>query len=201
MASREAPSQASLLRDLEEAHRWVNDRIIAVQPVQSTVGDEFQGLYEEVRAALSAALLLRLRLKGRYDLRIGIGWGEVTRNVVQGAPLVQSGSGWWAAREAIEEVSRLAEARGWPRTLRTRVHGLSSPWEPTLNGFLICQDHLLAGMDEKDARITLGLFEGRRQHDLADELGISQSEVSRRQLENGPSTVYRAYEGLEALAP
>jgi len=56
-------------------------------------------------------------------------------------------------------------------------------------------------MDRKDCQIAIGLFEGSRQDELAEGLGVSQSEVSRRQLENGPASLFRAYQSLRGLAP
>ena len=71
--------------------------------------------------------------------------------------------------------------------------------DAAVNALTICQDHVLSKMDWKDSQLAIGLFEGERQGDLAKRLGISQSEVSRRQLENGPATLYRAFQALEDL--
>jgi hypothetical protein len=199
--SRAVRSQQKLLTDLQHAHRWLNERVGAVEPMSLTVGDEFQAVYQHVRSALRAATLLRLHLKRRYDVRFGIGWGEITTVAPERAPLAQSGTGWWRAREAIDEVSSLADKRGWPRSVRIRLRGLDGSLEAIVHAFLLCQDHLLDRMDEKDAAITLGLFEGKRQNDLAQQLEISQSSVSRRQTENGPSVLYRAHMQLTELVP
>lgn len=199
MASRSVESQPDLFRRLEEGFRWVNGQVPAAQSLQSTVGDELQGVYGRLDEALRAALLLRLYLSPHHDLRVGIGWGEVLPTAPDRVPLAQTGAGWWLAREAIEEVARLVKTHGWPRTLRTRIRGVEEPVGSALNAVVILQDHLLAGMDAKDARIALGLFRGERQREMADELGISQSEVSRRQLENGPASLLRAHGMFQEL--
>lgn len=199
--SRKVPSQEKLLADLQEAHQWVNGRVPLVEPMTSTLGDEFQGVYSSLRDALKATLFLRLRLFGRYDLRFGIGRGAVATVAPEKAPLAQSGPGWWHARTAIEEAAALAGKQGWPRSVRTRLRGVSDPWGAAVHAFLLCQDHLLASMDEKDARITLGLFEGRTQSEMSKELNISQSSISRRQSENGASALFRAHQELEDLIP
>jgi hypothetical protein len=49
-----------------------------------------------------------------------------------------------------------------------------------LNDYLLLRDTLIDGLDETDARIALGLLSGRTQTDLAGELGINKSSVSRR---------------------
>jgi hypothetical protein len=201
VGSRSARSQEGMFVTLQEAHGWLNERVETVEPVDLTVGDEFQGIYPHVRSALRAAVLLRLYLRGSYDSRFGIGWGEVTTVTPEKAPMAQSGAGWWRAREAIEEVAALARRRGWPRSLRTRVRGLDPSLEAAVNAFLLCQDHLIDRMDSKDAQIALALFEGRQQAEVASRLQISQSSVSRRQAENGPASVYRAQSQLELLLP
>jgi hypothetical protein len=190
-----------MFRSLDAAHSWVNERVAAVQPLRPTIGDEFQGIYRNVSSALEAALFLRLFLRGTYDLRFGIGWGEVLTAAPERAPMAQSGAGWWAAREAVEAVAELAKGRGWPRSIRTRVVGLGDSLDAAVNALAICQDQVLSKMDRKDCRLAIGMFEGERQSDLAESLAISQSEVSRRQLENGPATLYRAYSSLRELAP
>ena len=70
-----------------------------VQPLEATVGDEFQGAWERRGQALHAAFLLRLSLLPRVETRYGLGRGEVTALEQDGT--VQDGPGWWNAREAI----------------------------------------------------------------------------------------------------
>ncbi len=50
----------------------------AIDPPAFTVGDEFQGSYPTVGAAIDAALSLRLAVAPGIDVRFGIGWGAVT---------------------------------------------------------------------------------------------------------------------------
>lgn len=50
----------------------------AIDPPAFTVGDEFQGSYPTVGAAIDAALSMRLEVAPEVDVRFGIGWGEVT---------------------------------------------------------------------------------------------------------------------------
>jgi hypothetical protein len=57
VASRTAQSQTGLFERLEKGFRWVNGRVPAAQVLQSTVGDELQGVYECLGDALRAALL------------------------------------------------------------------------------------------------------------------------------------------------
>ena len=202
VGSRQAPSPETMFERLDEAFRWVNGRVEAVQELRSTVGDEFQATYRDLPSALEAALLLRLYLKPSPDVRVGIGWGEVLETAPERAPMVaQTGSGWWAARAALEDVADLLGKQRWPRSLRTRVRGVEAPVGPALNALVIFQDQILAQMDEKDTRITLGLLLDEKQDDLAVELDLSQPEISRRQLTNGPAALLRGLEALRELGP
>jgi len=204
VASRTFEDQEALLDLVIHDLEWVNEKTSPVQALKMTVGDEFQGVYSELGQALDAALFVQLRLLGQVALRIGCGWGEISRFDPEIAPMAQSGSAWWVAREALEEVIELSSKKLWPRTLRTRFRresreGEPNPIEQLVNSFLLCRDDLLASLDERDGRIALGLFFDERQEELAKELEISQPAVAKRLTEKGLSTLYRAHRGLRGL--
>jgi hypothetical protein len=195
--SRAYEDQSSLMRRLRDALDWANGLVEPTQGLALSVGDEFQGAYAGIDDALLVTALLRLKLSGRPELRAGIGWGETTIALKSGQAGGQSGAAWWRAREAIERQSALESAHGWPRTPGTTVLTGDARLDARCNAFLLCRDHLLARMDDKDLRIALGLFRNERQSDLAGELGVTQSNVSRRQADNGPAAVYRAHRLLD----
>src|SRR5208337_2882970 len=69
--------------DRRELHRALNRALrsiagTAIDPPAFTVGDEFQGSYPGVGAAIDAALTLRLAVAPAINVRFGLGWGEVT---------------------------------------------------------------------------------------------------------------------------
>src|ERR1700742_3185235 len=86
------PPRATLIGDIVglrrvadrgAAHRALNSALrdvapSAIDPPAFTVGDEFQGSYPTVGAAIDAALKLRLAVAPGIDVRFGIGWGAVT---------------------------------------------------------------------------------------------------------------------------
>ena len=201
VGSRTYADQHVLFGNLRGVLERVNTWVESAHPMQMTVGDEFQGAYEKVSTALEAVLLTRLALRGDFGVRFGVAWGAISTYDVEEAPRGQSGEAWWRAREALDHVARVAAKQQWPRTLHTAFAGGSSEFQATINAFLLCHDELLGKMDEKDLRITLGLFRGERQEDVARELGISQPSVARRQVENGSNAVFRAYEQLRGLTP
>jgi len=196
---------------LEAADRDVD----AIQPLTPTLGDEFQGIYPDLAGALRACLLVRLHLKGRVDVRFGVGWGMILQLEPDREALGQDGPAWWSAREAIEELRESTRARGAPRGRATlfRVAGeredappptgdaefrghrplvLAPAVEPLVNALLVCRDELVAAMDERDARILLGLFEGLTPSAIAEKEGISQPAVSQRAARSGAYAVMAA---------
>lgn len=192
--SRSHPRQAVMLEQLREALERVNRAVPARQPLEPTIGDEFQGLYETLDPALSANLLLSLYLHGQLEVRVGIGRGRVEVLSPDTAPRGQSGPAWWLAREAIDEVKGLV--KGWPAGTRSRFKGEIETGAGLVNAFLLCQDQILSRMDDVDARIAIGVLSGARQKDLEQSLEITQSTVSTRARFNGPAALVRAYESL-----
>ncbi len=224
-SKRHLPEREELQRRVEDALASVNERIPAVQPLQPTIGDEFQGIYRDVGEALKATLLVRLSLLGFADVRFGVGWGRIVMPH-RGSPFSQDGPAWWSAREAIHRVSAEPGRRGRPKGGRTaflsgyererppaeveariREHGAggTSPAvglfapepEALVNASLVCRDEFVSGMDDRDARIVLSALEGRSHGEIARSEGISQSAVSQRMTRNGAYAVVAATEALE----
>jgi len=199
--SRGYDDQTALFAVVTEILEHVSTQVEATQPLQMTIGDEFQGAYATLGSALDACLLIRLHLQSTCDTRIGIGWGEISSFDPARAPMAQSGSAWWRAREAIEVIERAVTSHAWPRGARTWVAGAPTEMVHTLNAFLLCRDQLLDAMDTRDYRIVLGMLLGERQVDLAAELGITQPAISQRQHDSGAVAVLQAHRLLRGLRP
>ena len=195
--SRSYRHQDLMLERLRDSLQPVNEQIPAVQPLVPTVGDEFQGLYDDLASALRANLLLPIYLEGDLKVRVGIGQGTVDVLSNAEAPRGQSGPAWWLAREAIDEVHGLK--KGWPAGTHSRFSGQERTLSGFVNAFLLCQDQIVSRMDRIDRRITVGLLRGARQLDLAAELRITQSTISARQRNNGPAALVRALDSLRGL--
>ncbi len=182
----------------------VNQHVAARQPLAGTIGDEFQGLYDSVFAALDATLLLRTYLSDEVDVRFGIGLGAVTLEVSDRAPFAQDGPAWWAARSAIQDAERRPLTKRGPRHARTYYKNGSDrlePEDPLVNAYLFCRDHIVGEMDVRDHRLLFGLLTGRRQSDLADELDVSSSAVSQRNARSGAYALLAAEQELRAVLP
>ena len=212
VGSRRVPDRAAVQTALLAALVRVDAQVPARQPLEPTIGDEFQGTYDDVADAVRASLLVRLMLLPLVDTRYGLGLGGVTVFEAGRSPVSQDGPGWWAAREAITQVSaregRRASARG-TRTLL--VDKSSEPWpqdtpvQPpapaglaaAINAHLLVRDEVVSSMGERAQRLLLGWLLGRTQSELAEQEAISQSAVSQAL---GRSGAYALRDAQDALA-
>jgi hypothetical protein len=173
VASRQAPDRQRLQTEMESVFEGVGD-VLGETPV-FTIGDEFQVRYPTINEAFDASLLLHLKSAGLTGLRIGIGWGELLAEDPGRRPFGEDGPCWWRAREAIEAVE--GSGRGAQRATAVRTE---TALDTLLNDYLLLRDTLIRGFDDNDSRIALGLLSGRSQTELAKELGVNKSSVSRR---------------------
>ena len=206
VGSREAEDRPRLHEQVRQALDRVNSDLPAVQPLSPTVGDEFQAVYQDVPSAVHVTLLLRLSLAGVAEVRFGIGWGPLEVFDANKLPFEQDGPAWWAARDAIERVSLNMKQKEGPRGWRTACLVSETPVDggehrtgssqAILNSFLMCRDEIVAGMDERDARITLALLRNKRQRTIAEEENISQSAVAQRISRSGAYALVQAHDSL-----
>jgi hypothetical protein len=187
IASRHSGDREELQHMLDDAMSRGNAAGQPVQPLRMTIGDEFQGLFGSVAEAVSASLQIRMTLRPTVDVRIGIGWGTLDL-VPQDPPFGQDGPCWWRAREAIEEVKKSESSNSVPRSVRTLVRtGESS--DELINAYLVSRDHITAGWDEVDVEIARLFRDGVNQTKISEQVGLSQSSVSRRLQSHGILTV------------
>lgn len=166
------------------------------QPLHATVGDEFQAVYPTLAAALEATLLARLALPTGIDCRFGLGLGDVI-DVGEGVgAVVQDGSAWWRAREAIDEAheredGRTPSVRSWFRSSDD-----DSPRQSLVNAYLMTRDQVVGAMSERVRRLTFGTMLGQSQGELAETEGITQSAVSQSLRRSGGASLIAAVDEL-----
>jgi len=198
--SRDVADRRGLHGALRGALEQVNDELgdEVVDPLRVTVGDEFQGRFATVGAAVHASMLLRLALSPDVDVRFGLAWGEVTVLDEDGT---QDGPAWWAARDAIEWVAKTQSqaAMGEVRTAYRLAEGSDGPGEPAVNAAVQCRDHLIGSLDDRSRRILGGLMRGEAQVEIAAEEGISPSAVSQRVRGDGLGVLVSAAAELQRV--
>ncbi len=198
VGSRTVPDRLALHRRLAATLEDANDRLLPTVPLRITVGDEFQGCFDSVGAAVRASLWLQVHLAPE-QLRHGIGWGAV--DVLAEHPRVEDGPGWWAARAAIEAVESDA-GRAASRLLRTayrRAEQTPGPEPDPVNAALMCRDQLVGSLSQRSLRLLVGALEGRSQAELAQEEGISASAVSQRVRHDGLAVILASDELLGSV--
>jgi hypothetical protein len=197
VGSRASADRADLHRRLGAALAEVNDLLEPVRPLWITAGDEYQGTFPTVGAAVQATLLVRIRLAPAYDVRHGIGWGSTT--VLDDAGGIEDGPGWWAARAGIEAAER-AERSPSARSLRTAYvvaqDAADAPDPGLVNAGLVLRDERVSGLSERSVSVLRGLLSHETQRDLAEALGISASAVSQRVRADGLAALVAAHELL-----
>jgi hypothetical protein len=186
--SRTHPDRGGLQTSIERAFADVNALVRSVQPIEPTVGDEFQGVFNDIGTALRTTLLARLHMPEGIDCRFGLGRGEVATIGSGVVGSVQDGSAWWTARKAIDEArkhqySKLGFVRTWYRS--------STPdeREDLVNAYLLGRDQIVSAMNPRARRLLLGQLLGETQAQLAAAEGITQSAVSQNLARSGANAI------------
>jgi hypothetical protein len=204
VASRRHPDAERRRAAIAEALALANDRLGPVQPLTPTIGDEFQGLFDDLVSALEATLVVRSALLGEVDVRFGIGSGALFAFDPARAPFEQDGPAWWSAREAVDLVRDLAQRHERPRGVRTRwvdADGRGPLEVAAVNAFVQCRDELVSAMDPRDAAALLGLLDDEPLSRIAEAEGVSASALSQRAIRGGLYAIRRAHLELrEAVA-
>lgn len=215
VGSRRALDRTALQESLRAALLLTNVTWTAIDALTPTVGDELQGTYDNLMAALDATLLVRVSMPPPFDVRFGIGIGLVSW--VDPEPALgfrrQDGQAWWLARDAIDHVAGGVRRRHVPSTLRTWV-AAAAPDEPpdararsdvafpldqriaAVNAFLTTRDHLVSRMDGRDRRILQRLLVGWQVQEIAEAEAVSASAVSQRIQRSGAGAIMYARDAL-----
>jgi len=182
VASRGLDDRAAAQRALEETlARVAKVAPAARSPLLPTVGDELQGVYPDLAAALTTTMLLQLTLPEGIELRFGIGLGEI-HDIASVRGFLSEGEAWWAARNAIERVEQLA--RRTAPTARTRVATSASATPDAqelvrvANSGLLARDRAVAQLSPRTRRIVYERWLGRTQKEIAASEDVVQSAVS-----------------------
>ncbi|WP_353950379.1 SatD family protein [Knoellia sp. S7-12] len=201
VASRQSKDRRELHRALEQALADTNDRVVHIEPLEITVGDEFQGVYPHLGAALDAALRTRLALRPAAESRYGLGRGATT--TLDKARGIKDGPAWWAAREAIVDVEKVA-ARAALEHVHTAYRLADGEVDDAgtalaVDAALHCQDHMVGSLSERSGRLLKGLLDGMTQRELAVAEGITPSAVSQRVRADGLAVIVRCHDLLKEL--
>ncbi len=192
VGSKEFPDRELLQEELLKALDRVNSHSRPIRELQITIGDEFQGTFSTIAEGLDASLQIRLELRAMVDVRFGLGWGEVYTHSPRESAYGEDGPAWWTARAALDRLHEMEGRSAWPAGWRTHLKSHDSLHEGILNAYLMCRDEIVHGMDEIDARMTLGLIRGATQAEIGNKLSVTQGAVSQRQRRKGSFALLRS---------
>ena len=196
VSSRQLDSREEVHHHLIRALTVLTPVLRPIQPLQPTVGDEFQGVFADLADATRATLLLRLELLPYADTRYGIGRGDVSVIDSARSPFIQDGSAWWRAREGLKELAKKSRRhqRSWLVTADQPAPPSSE--ESLANAYLMCRDALVDRLTPKGRAMLALALGGATQAEIADALAISESAVS-QQFSRGIAAVRDAQSALE----
>lgn len=203
VGSRRSSDRGQVQQDLVAALAIANETTIAMQALNPTIGDEFQGVYADVGSALRASLVVRLALPAEVDFRCGIGVGTLEVVGTSEYGRTQDGPAWWAARDAIVEAKRRESGqhkllRSWFAVSERQQSGGGGLDADLVNAFLLCRDELVSRLDARQRRLVLGVLRGTSQKELAASEGISPSAVSQSLRRAGAFAIIGATELVTA---
>ena len=191
MDSRGHPDRAVLQQTVEEVLASASAASEPTQQFAATVGDEFQAVFPDRFAALTATLHIQLALPAHVRLRFGMGEGSTTTVPSSGSQHIQDGPGWWRAREAVESAesqqTRHPHVRCW-------FAGPDDAISSIVNAYLLARDHILTSMSVSARTYAYGAARGLPQSQIAQASGVTQSAVSQSLRRSGGSVL------LEGLA-
>ena len=184
--SRDLPDRRGAQHVIHETLDRAAEGLALTQRPYATVGDELQAVSTTLADALALTLRTHLLLPEGLGLRFGIGVGTISEVEGVAGRLIQDGSAWWAAREAIESAHRLQdEGRAFVRTW-LRIHpdvvsgsgGGQSEREGLVNSVLILRDQAVFRFQSRQRRMMAGLLMGMTQVEVARQEKVSQQAVS-----------------------
>ena len=196
IGSRRAHDRGALHDRFAGALAEVNQRFAPTTPLRITLGDEYQGTFATVGAALQVSLRLRLAMLPEIDLRHGVGWGPV--RVLEREPRVEDGPGWWVARDALTLIET-AEGRPSSRERRTaylRADDAGGPEPAAIDALLMLMDSAVARLSARSLSVLRDLMAGASQREIAERLGVSPSAVSQRVRSDGLAALVSADEKM-----
>jgi hypothetical protein len=201
VGSRRIPDRDAAQRTLDDViARVAADLPVAEVALHPTVGDELQGVYPTLDAALATTLLLQLALPDIVECRFGLGVGAIGL-VPSASGDIPDGPGWWAARAAIDRVHALQQravpsARTWVAADASEADAVHAAAR-SANAYLLARDELVGAMSERARRLTYGRCFGATQRSLAQQEGITQSAVSQLLAAAGAASLVEGYRLLE----
>lgn len=194
VGSRDLEDRPAAQRAILQAFEYAQDNVPVKQDAWATVGDEFQVITATWQDALRLTLRVQVALPNALRLRFGIGEGQI--NTIGDSPtgLIQDGTAWLHARDAIQDVEQHQQHQDEALTgFRADDASLTA----AVTAQLLMRDHIVARMKARERRLFAALLSGATQQDAAREEKISQAAVSQAVHRSGAIALLTADEVLQ----
>lgn len=178
VGSRQVAQRRQLQHEIDASLARVNESLSPVQPIRSTIGDEFQGAFACVSDAVTASLCVQLELLTgpfKANVRFGLGWGRTDVFDAERPIPSQDGEAWWTARDAIDRSKVLQHEARTKFVSACFGPAPSAPWGSAVDAYLGLRDRMVWGMSRRQLLLLLHMTNGANLNVAAEREGISPS--------------------------
>lgn len=194
--------QEQLSITLEQINQKYQDLIAANFLV--TIGDEFQGLLKKSDVLFEIIETIQFAL-APYEIRFGIGVGEIITKIDPDRAISSDGPAWWYAREMIEELKNHHE---WGTRSRTNIK-LKGLHDSNVNNLINSSIYLLTNIRSKWTKSqkeiisyiikNYGYSDSFLQTDLANHFGLNKSSINKTLKSSQFYDYVRTYNDIEKI--
>ena len=193
VGSRDLEDRPAAQRAILAAFEQAQAAVPTVQDAWATVGDEFQVITATWQEALRLTLRVQVSLPEGIRLRFGLGEGHINTVSNSEAGLIQDGTAWLNARDAIETIEQHQQRRD---EVMTGFRSDDTSLAEAVTAQLLLRDHIVGRMKARERRLFAALLFGATQQEAAREEKISQAAVSQAVHRSGAMALLDADEAL-----
>lgn len=166
-----------------------------------TIGDEFQGLLNNPSNLFNIINDIQFKFLP-YKLRIGIGIGDMSTNIIKKHAIGSDGPAYYAARECIDEIKSNKNKYEKPyEYIKIKQYDLEeNPSYMLLNSTLSLLGYLSKDWTMKQSEVIKYMyFDDLSQREIGKKLDLEQSSVQRRITSSGYVTYRNAVENSQVF--
>jgi len=167
--SRDLKDRGSVQTQLQQCLNDVNKRYadVLVSPLTITLGDEFQGLFNNAKKVWEIVFFIDSRLHPT-GLRFGFGTGDISTKINTTAAIGMDGPAFYNARDAMQAVKKNDD--------NYQIKGLGQD-EDLANQILILISDTRKKWSANRIEVLYALLRGEKVDSIASGLGISKTAV------------------------
>ena len=192
-----AEVQSTMIKTFQEVNQECSGLIVSKFTL--TIGDEFQALLKPARDVWQLLDLLAVRISAPF--RLGLGYGEIRTQIDPDQSLGADGEAFWRARDAIQTV----HVQNWNGRCHVLFKGGHAKQDTLLNSLILAAETIKAQWTHSQAELFGALMKADIYHvdfnqkSIAEELGLSESALSKRLTASNIKVYFQLRETLGQL--